>query len=361
MTLMQAPSTVATGSQLKLLSGTTYTVDSNGFISVTSQTDFNALVVLGFLPAWSGRLNFTATVDPASGNDTSQDFAVGSLWRNSGVSPSRWWVCDNPALGAAVWNQISVGTGQANAGSSQFINLVLTGLLTNSLTTGITAFSGGGQGSATLLTGIFNNITVSAASSPPYDSVKLEPVALGSEQTAYNSSANPIQLFGTSPDTINGFATGTGITIPAGGIFTARGLAANKAVGTLPGMGFTTNEVYNTNTATSGTTLTGANISGAINGVTLAMTGTLGGGANAQLPTVANLLAAIPNPVTGYSYRFTLINLSSANFAWTITTNTTWTLNGTMSVAQNTWRDFILTITGATTGTLQSVRTGTIS
>lgn len=361
MTLMQAPSTVATGSTFKLLSGTTYTVDANGFISVTSQSDFNALVVLGFLPAWSGRLNFNATVDPASGNDASQDYAVGSLWRNGSVSPARWWVCENPSLGAAVWDQISVGTSQANAGSAQFINLVLTGLLTHSLTGGITAFSGGGQASATQLTGIFNNVTVSAAASAPYDSVKLEPVALGSEQTVYNSSANPIQLFGTTPDTINGFATATGITIPSGGVFTARGMAAHTAIGTILGMGFTTNEVYNTNSATSGTLLTGANISGAINEVVLALTGTLGGAANAQLPTVANLLAAIPNPVVGYSYKLRIINLSSATFTWTITTNTTWTLNGTMTIAQNTWRDFVLTITGATTATLQSVGTGTIS
>jgi len=52
------------------------------------------------------------------------------------------------------------------------------------------------------------------------------------------------------------------------------------------------------------------------------------------------------------------VNHSSANFAWTVTTNTGWTLNGTMTVNQSTFRDFIMTITalGATpTATLQNI------
>ena len=87
----------------------------------------------------------------------------------------------------------------------------------------------------------------------------------------------------------------------------------------------------------------------------------MGGDANAQLPIVANLLAAIPNPIVGYSYRLRVINSSSANHTWTITTNTGWTLNGTMTIGQNTSRDFYVTLATSSTATLRSIGTGTYS
>jgi hypothetical protein len=120
--------------------------------------------------------------------------------------------------------------------------------------------------------------------------------------------------------------------------------------------------VYGTNTATAGATLTAANIYavGAVD-VTLNMTGTLAGAANAQLPTVASLVTLIANPIVGQTYRLRVINSSSGNFAWTVTTNTGWTLAGTMTIAQNTFRDFNVTLTSLTAATLQSVGTGTNS
>lgn len=118
---------------------------------------------------------------------------------------------------------------------------------------------------------------------------------------------------------------------------------------------------FNTNAATSGATLTAANITGGAATVDLALTGALGAGANAQLPTVASMVAAMHNPATGASFRLRIINQSSGAFAWTVTTNTGWTLAGTMTIAQNTWREFVVTLTSATAATLQSVATGTYS
>ena len=121
---------------------------------------------------------------------------------------------------------------------------------------------------------------------------------------------------------------------------------------------------YNVATNTTGFTLAGGPVGGAAQNF-LNLTGTLAAGANAQLPTVAALLAALPSNVqanpTGLSYQVRMINSSSGAFAWTVTTNTGWTLGGTMTVAQNTWRDFIVTFTSATTATLQAVGTGTQS
>jgi hypothetical protein len=125
---------------------------------------------------------------------------------------------------------------------------------------------------------------------------------------------------------------------------------------------FETNDAYNTNSAVTSATLTAANITGGATEVTLNLTGTLTGASNATLPTVANLIAAIsPTAVAGQTYKLRIINSSSGNFAWTVVTNTGWTLTGTMSVADNTWRDFYVTITSGTTATLQSVGTGTNS
>ncbi|PXX15856.1 hypothetical protein C7399_109191 [Paraburkholderia tropica] len=121
---------------------------------------------------------------------------------------------------------------------------------------------------------------------------------------------------------------------------------------------------FNVATNTAAFTLTAQQIAGAAQNF-LNLTGTLTAAANAQLPTVAALIAALPQVVqgspTGISFQLRVINSSSGAFAWTLTTNTGWTLNGTQSVAQNTWRDFIITITSATTATIQSVGTGTQS
>lgn len=121
-----------------------------------------------------------------------------------------------------------------------------------------------------------------------------------------------------------------------------------------------TNAKYNINTSTTSSTLTAANISGAFD-VVLNLTGTLGGAANATLPTVQALIAGLKNAVAGQSYNLRIINSSSGAFAWTVLTNTGWTLGGTMSINQNTYRDFIVTFGAANTATLQAVGTGTQS
>ncbi len=56
-----------------------------------------------------------------------------------------------------------------------------------------------------------------------------------------------------------------------------------------------------------------------------------------------------------------VINQSSGNFAWTVTTATGWTLTGTMTVAQNTFRDFMVSFTSKTAAVLTSVGTGSMS
>ena len=116
---------------------------------------------------------------------------------------------------------------------------------------------------------------------------------------------------------------------------------------------------YSAAANTTGFTATGAQIAEASTTV-LDLTGTLGAGAALTLPTVAAMLASFtPNQaVVGSTIILRVVNHSSAAFAWTVTTNTGWTLAGTMTVAQSTFRDFQLMVTavGATpTATLQNI------
>lgn len=119
---------------------------------------------------------------------------------------------------------------------------------------------------------------------------------------------------------------------------------------------------FQTNAGNTPLTLTAANISGGAE-VYLALTATLAGAGAVTLPTVASYLAAIPGAFTGMGLYLRIINESGGAFAWTVTTNTGWTLTGTMTIAQNTWRDFVITVTSvpSATATLQNIGTGTFS
>lgn len=83
-----------------------------------------------------------------------------------------------------------------------------------SVVTGIVAHAGGGQGSATLLTGQFNSVDTVATAA---DSVALPPASYpGQEVEVVNNTATSMQVFGSGTDTINGVATATGVAQAAG-------------------------------------------------------------------------------------------------------------------------------------------------
>lgn len=116
-------------------------------------------------------------------------------------------------------------------------------------------------------------------------------------------------------------------------------------------------------TAVSGNTpltLTAAQISGAPF-VTVNLTAALAAAGAVTLPTVALLAAAIPNVSAATAYNLRIINTSSGGFAWTVTTAAGWTLTGTMTIAQNTYRDFVVDFTSAAAATLTTTGTGTYS
>lgn len=114
---------------------------------------------------------------------------------------------------------------------------------------------------------------------------------------------------------------------------------------------------------TTSFTLTAAQVTGSGKGgfVVLNMTGALAAGATATTPTAALWIAAMPSAVPGAVYTIRVINNSSGAFAWTVAGGTGVTVTGTATIAQNTFRDYAVTVNaaGAGTVTLQNVGSGT--
>lgn len=90
-----------------------------------------------------------------------------------------------------------------------FANVTLTGLLTESAASGLTAAAGGTQAAALALTAEVNRVTTVATAA---DSVKLPPSAPGLTILVINQGANPMQVFGAGTDTIDAVATATGVS-----------------------------------------------------------------------------------------------------------------------------------------------------
>ena len=77
------------------------------------------------------------------------------------------------------------------------------------------------------------------------------------------------------------------------------------------------------------------------------------------LPTVAALVAAFPGLQVGSSYVLRVINSNSGTA--TVVTNTGWTTSGTLTLATNTTRDFLVSMTSLTAATITSIGTGSNS
>ncbi len=93
----------------------------------------------------------------------------------------------------------------------------LSGGDSGALVTGITAFAGGGQSSATVLTGRFNNVTTVATAA---DSVKLPAAAAGLVVVVRNGAANALAVFPATGDAINALSANASITVPTLGTMT---------------------------------------------------------------------------------------------------------------------------------------------
>lgn len=163
-------------------------------------------------------------------------------------------------------------------------------------------------------------------------------------------------------------AGGTGVTLSGRTVVTPNSigeyLLTRTAVGTytLFGIGIAVQSIVGVEallaTADNGTTqtLTTAMVTGGL----LTFHQTLGGTTpSLTLPLGTDMDIALPDMRPGQSYMLRVINTNSGTA--TIVTNTGWTLTGTLTLATNTWREFIITKTGTGTYTGVQVGTGTTS
>lgn len=229
-------------------------------------------------------------------------------------------------------------------------------MIAGDLQTGVTA-AGTTQATATVAYG--DNIIVTTC--PANAGIVLSGPAFGpgDEVMVSNQGANALAVYPPVGGAINGQAANTAVFVNPGQALTLRSVGANVfyALNALAGLPQTK---YGAATNTAAFTATGAQFAGAQD-VTLNLTGALAGAANITTPTAAQILAAIPNGAVGQSYRLRIINSSGGAFAWTVVADASVTLTGTASIAQNTWRDFYVTVLTATTASMQAIGTGTQS
>lgn len=163
-------------------------------------------------------------------------------------------------------------------------------------------------------------------------------------------------------------AGGTGVTftgasiIPANssGAFTATWTGANT-------ISIATREI-NSNTSLPNTKFstlnatTGSLPAGAVTGARKVVLQSTNAVPGAQLVrTAAQMLADIPNSAPGFSWEVRIVNTGAGVFTLTTDAGATVTLTGTMTIAQNTWREFLFTLVTPTTATVQQIGTGTTS
>jgi hypothetical protein len=98
-------------------------------------------------------------------------------------------------------------------GDAQLANVDFTGQLLGPASNGLTAFSGGGQASATALPSYINRVTTVAAAA---DSVKLPAAVAGLQITVINAAAaNAMNVFPQTGEIINALAANTALSVAA--------------------------------------------------------------------------------------------------------------------------------------------------
>ncbi len=253
-------------------------------------------------------------------------------------------------LPAATTGQTTTGAIAALAGAE---TPVVTGIVANVTST---------QASGTPLTiGAFNNITTVGGSGY---SVTIPAGVVGQTLTVSNQGANAAQIFGTSPATINGVATATGISIPVGAIFQFTMAVAGNWL-----------QNVQTGGAFSGTFdgVLGGNTPAAASVTTLGATGAITGGSSSNIAintnkfTVAastgNTLVAGTLAVTGASTLTGAVNgitiTASAGSTLTMQAGKTVATNGSITLTGTDSQTYTFPTTSATIARTDAANTFT--
>ena len=294
------------------------------------------------LPASAAGMTIIATnsgANPMQVYGTSPD-TINGVATATGVSQMQNSVVTYTCTTAGAW--IAEGLGAGYAGSLQ----TLSGL--NS----ITAFSGGGQGSATLLTASINRVTTVGAVG---DSVKLPPSAVGMTLVVTNAAAsNQMDIYPASTEVINSNSANSALRVNAGSTvsFWCTVVGTWHSSSFVPAPSKFTTKVYSGSTASVGD-LTGAAF------VTIMNTGANPGTLTPR--TAAQMFGDAGNIQLGDHYKLRIVNAQATGTLTLSLVATGVTVVGTNTILPNTSRDFDVTFPTGTSCTIQSETTGVYS
>ncbi len=269
-----------------------------------------------------------------SGTDTVDDVVY-----TTGVSQMTGSMTIYSCATAGAWYSNGVGTGYSGS------------LQTFSFSDALSAASVGTQAGATPITTSIARFTTVAGAG--YSSV-LPTAAAGLEIIVINAGVNGMAVFPAGTDKINTLAAAASFSLPPGGVvnFNATTTGQWHTAFTNPTAALPFS-LYQTTALASGvipaSLMCGAQDSYLLSSGATALT----------TATAAALLAAIPNASVGMQWGLRIINTNGGTL--TLTMDASVTSTGTMTLATNTWRDFLLTITSSTTANMVSVGTGSYS
>lgn len=264
---------------------------------------------------------------------------------------------------AGKWYSYGVGTGGAGNYTGNFDGIVgantpaaatvtaltASGTIIRGSANAITAFATGGQGSATALTKDINSITVCATAN---DSVKLPAAVAGRMVQVSNLGASAAAVFPASGELIDALGANASVSLAVGGsiIFTCAVTGSWKS---------TQQQVLGAqfSTGTTTTTFTAGQLTGA---QWVSYASTAGTPGSIATRTATQMFADDPYARVGGGYRLRVSNSSSGAAVLTITAGGGVTLTGTATVADTTYRDYVVTYQSATALTIQNVGSGSI-
>jgi len=157
-------------------------------------------------------------------------------------------------------------------------------------------------------------------------------------------------------------AGGSGVTlvgqtiVPANSTYRGRVIWTGSNTVSITALDIVSNTSLPNSIVTSLNATTGSLPAGAVTGAKEVYLVSTNATPGAQLVrTAAQMLADIPNGAVGMSWKVRIINLGTNNFTLTADAGTTVTITGDVVIPQDSWVDYVFTITGATTATVVSV------
>lgn len=219
-------------------------------------------------------------------------------------------------------------------------DVLILGYLERSITNGITAATTQTQAAATALVRDFNRVSTVATAG---NGVRLPASVAGKEIVVFNDTANAMQVYGASTDTIDGIATATGISQGAGAVTVYRCFVAGNWVALL---------VLPATQSKSNVAGTAALASLDMEGSQFNVLTLSGQGAVTKTTrTAAQIQANVPNWKVGQTYLLRVVNNNTDTLTFTGGSNVTMT----STVPAGYYADYIVSFATATTVTATQI------